>query len=104
LGKYFFQLFSYLFIYLKKRYIYIYFLQNVTETSDVKKRKNDIEAEVAAKKRKVEVDNGDDNDICIISNDDISHDNSEQKKSTLRKRKLSDVLDCMIVCDDDDDD
>lgn len=75
----------------------------MTETSDVgKKRKNDTEAEVATKRRKMDVDNGDDSDICIISNDDVPHDNScELKKSTLRKRKLSDDVDCLIVCDDD---
>lgn len=68
-----------------------------------KKRKNDTEDEVAAKRRKVEVDNGEDNDdICIISNDDASLDiSSELKKSTLRNRKLSDDTDCLIVCDDD---
>lgn len=76
----------------------------MTEVSPVsKKRKNDIEDEMAAKRRKVEVDNGEDNDdICIISNDDASLDNSsELKKSTLRNRKLSDDTDCLIVCDDD---
>lgn len=81
-------------------------MQNVTEISDVtKKRKNDTEDEVAAKKRKVEIDNGDDSDdICIISNDDAPHDNSsELKKLALRKRKLSDDIDCLIVCDDDND-
>lgn len=95
--------FDYLvYLYLLKN---MYFLQNVTETSDVtKKRKNNTEAEMAAKRRKMEVDNGDDgDDICIIS-DDVSHDNSsELKKSTLRKRKLSDDVDCLIVCDDDND-
>lgn len=76
----------------------------MTEVSPVsKKRKNDIEDEMAAKRRKVEVDNGEDNDdICIISNDDASLDNSSEfKKSTLRNRKLSDDTDCLIVCDDD---
>lgn len=76
----------------------------MTEISDVtKKRKTDTEDEVAAKRRKVEVDNGDDtDDICIISNDDVPHDNSSKlKKLTLRKRKLSDDIDCLIVCDDD---
>lgn len=78
----------------------------MTETLDVsKKRKNDTEDEVAAKRRKIEVDNGDDSDdICIISNDNVPHDNSfELKKLTLRKRKLSDDIDCVIVCDDDND-
>lgn len=76
------------------------------ETSEIaKKRKYETEAKVAAKKRKVEVDNGDDSDdICIISNDDVIHDNStELNKLTLRKRKLSDDGDCLIVCDDDND-
>lgn len=76
----------------------------MTEVSPVsKKRKNYIEDEMAAKRRKVEVDNGEDNDdICIISNDDASLDNSsELKKSTLRNRKLSDDTDCLIVYDDD---
>lgn len=70
-----------------------------------KKRKNDIEDEVATKRRKVEIDNGDDSDdICIISNDDAPHDNSsELKKLMLRNRKLSDDIDCMIICDDDND-
>ncbi|KAG5325054.1 SAE2 enzyme, partial [Acromyrmex heyeri] len=79
--------------------------QNVMETSEVaKKRKNETETEVAAKKRKMEVDNCDDSDdICIISND-VTHDNStELNKLTLRKRKLSDDGDCLIVCDDDND-
>lgn len=77
----------------------------MTETSDVaKKRKNDTEDEVVAKKRKVEVDNGNDSDdICIISNDALHDNTSELKKSTLRNRKLSDDIDCIIVCDDDND-
>lgn len=81
-------------------------MQNTTETSDAgKKRKNDTKVEVAAKKRKIDVDNGDDSDdICIINNDDVSHDNSaELKKSMSRKRKLSDDIDCLIVSDDDND-
>lgn len=69
-----------------------------------KKRKNDIEDEGVAKRRKVEVDNGDDSDdICIISNDDVSHDNLSELKKPTRKRKLSDDVDCLIVCDDDND-
>lgn len=78
----------------------------MTETLEVsKKRKNDTEDEVAAKRRKVEVDNGDDSDdICIINNDNVPRDNTpELKKLTLRKRKLSDDIDCVIVCDDDND-
>lgn len=70
-----------------------------------KKRKNDsadLETEVAAKKRKVEIDNNIDNDdICIIDNDNEFHDNlSELKKLNVRKRKLSEDTDCLIVCDD----
>ncbi|XP_071565776.1 SUMO-activating enzyme subunit 2 [Temnothorax nylanderi] len=77
--------------------------QNVTEMPDVaKKRKNDAEDEIAAKKRKVEIDNSDDSDdICIISNDTCHDNSSELKKSTLRKRRPSDDIDCLIVCDDD---
>lgn len=73
------------------------------ETPDVaKKRKNDAEDEIAAKKRKVEIDNGDDSDdICIISNDTCHDNSSKLKKLTLRKRKPSDDIDCLIVCDDD---
>ncbi|XP_012536941.1 SUMO-activating enzyme subunit 2 [Monomorium pharaonis] len=81
--------------------------QNMTETSDAtKKRKNEINVEVAAKRRKMDIDNGDDNDdICIINNDTVSHDNSaeELKKSTFKKRKLSDDVDCLIISDDDND-
>lgn len=80
-------------------------MQNVTDISDTaKKRKNDsAEPEIAAKKRKVEIDNNKDNndDICIIDNDDELHDNlPELKKTTPRKRKLSEDTDCLIVCDD----
>ncbi|KMQ96839.1 sumo-activating enzyme subunit 2 [Lasius niger] len=79
--------------------------QNVTEISDTaKKRKNDsAETEIATKKRKVEIDNNTDNndDICIIDNDDEPHDNLPKlKKSMPRKRKLSEDTDCLIVCDD----
>ncbi|XP_072763055.1 SUMO-activating enzyme subunit 2 [Anoplolepis gracilipes] len=81
--------------------------QNVTEISDTaKKRKNDsTETEIATKKRKVEIDNNIDNndDICIIDNDDEPYDNlPELKNSTSRKRKLSEDTDCLIVCDDTD--
>lgn len=82
----------------------IYFPQNVMETDVSKKRKNDTEDEGVVKRRKVEVDNGDSDDsddICIISNDDTSHDNSSELKKPTRKRKLSDDVDCLIVCDDD---
>lgn len=77
----------------------------MTDISDTaKKRKNDsAEPEIAAKKRKVEIDNNKDNndDICIIDNDDESHENlPELKKSTPRKRKFSEDTDCLIVCDD----
>ncbi|XP_070148784.1 SUMO-activating enzyme subunit 2 [Polyergus mexicanus] len=79
--------------------------QNVTDISDTaKKRKNDsAEPEIAAKKRKVEIDNNKNNndDIWIIDNDDESHENlPELKKSTPRKRKFSEDTDCLIVCDD----
>ncbi|KAL6260004.1 hypothetical protein P5V15_009911 [Pogonomyrmex californicus] len=77
--------------------------QNVIEILDTaKKRKNDTEVEVPTKKLKIEVDNNDDsNDVCIISNDNILHDNSsELKKSILTKRKFSDDNDCVIVSDD----
>lgn len=76
-------------------------LQNVTDTPDTtKKRKNvSIEEDGAVKKRRVEVD--DDNDICIIDNDDMLHDNSSKIKNlTPRKRKFSEDTDCLIVCDD----
>lgn len=81
-------------------------IQNVTEISDTaKKRKNDsadFETEVATKKRKVEIDNNIDNDdICIIDNDNELHDKlPELNKSSPRKRKLSEDTDCLIVCDD----
>ncbi|GAB1864157.1 SUMO-activating enzyme subunit [Camponotus japonicus] len=79
--------------------------QNVTEISDTaKKRKNDsadLETEVATKKRKVEIDNNIDNDdICIIDNDNELHNLPELKKPNPRKRKLSEDTDCLIVCDD----
>jgi len=77
----------------------------VTEISDTaKKRKNDsvdLETEVATKKRKVEIDNNIDNDdICIIDNDNELHNLPELKKPNPRKRKLSEDTDCLIVCDD----
>lgn len=74
------------------------FLQDVNETSD-KKRKHDSEDEVIAKRRKVEVGVDDSDDICIIDSDDVPH-SSELKKPTPRKRKASEDIDCLIVCDD----
>lgn len=77
----------------------------MTEISDTaKKRKNDsadLETEVATKKRKVEIDNNIDNDdICIIDNDNELYNLPELKKPNPRKRKLSEDTDCLIVCDD----
>ncbi|XP_012225113.1 SUMO-activating enzyme subunit 2 [Linepithema humile] len=75
--------------------------QNVSDTPDAsKKRKNVAIKDVAAKKRRVEVDNADDDDICVIDND-VHHDNSSKIKNlTLRKRKVSEDTDCLIVCED----
>lgn len=70
--------------------------------SDTKKRKNDATEDGAvAKKRKIEVNDADDGDICIIENNDVHHDTpSELKNSTSKKMKSSEDLDCLIVYDD----
>lgn len=74
------------------------------ETSDARKRRNDVsEDEVATKKRKVEVDSTEDldDDIIIIENNDTPHNTStELKKSMQKRRKSSESMDCLIVCDD----
>ncbi|XP_014474119.1 PREDICTED: SUMO-activating enzyme subunit 2 [Dinoponera quadriceps] len=74
------------------------------EVLDAKKRKNDaVDDGVSVKKRKVEVNDADDgDDICIIENNDVYHDNtaSKLKKSTPKKMKSSEDLDCLIVLDD----
>jgi len=64
----------------------------VADTPDATKKRKTVSTEdVAAKKRRVEVDNvDDDDDICVIDNDDVLHDNSSKIKNlTLRKRKFS---------------
>jgi hypothetical protein len=58
--------------------------------------------EVALKKRKIEAQMDDNEDICIIDNDEIPHVNLSglKKPSSLRKRKISEDIDCLIMCDD----
>ncbi|XP_025154610.1 SUMO-activating enzyme subunit 2 isoform X2 [Harpegnathos saltator] len=71
------------------------------EVSDTKKRKNDAtEDEVVPKKRKVEINNADDDDICIIESNDVHRISSELKQSIPKKMKSSEDLDCLIVYDD----
>lgn len=74
------------------------------EVLETKKRKTDsAENGVAVKRRKVKTDDADDSDdICIIENNDASsHDTStDLKKSTPKKRKPSDDVDCLILYDD----
>jgi len=58
--------------------------------------------EITLKKRKIEVQMDDNEDICIIDNDEIPHVNLSglKKSSSLRKRKISEDIDCLIMCDD----
>jgi len=69
---------------------------------DKKRKLNSVEDdEVTVKRRKMEVQMDDNEDICIIDNDEIPHVNSSGlKKSTSRKRKISEDIDCLIMCDD----
>lgn len=69
----------------------------------MKKRKKEAPEDGAiAKKRKMEVnDVDDDGDICIIENNDVHRDtSSELKKSAPKKMKSSEDSDCLIIYDD----
>lgn len=69
-----------------------------------KKRKTDATdvKDIAAKKRKLQIDNTNDNDtnnddICIIDNNDVSYCNSSELTKTRNLESSED--DCLIVCD-----
>ncbi|KAH0950810.1 hypothetical protein HN011_007493 [Eciton burchellii] len=77
--------------------------RDTNEIPDKKRKHNLVEDhEVALKKRKIEAQMDDNEDICIIDNDEIPHVNLSglKKPSSLRKRKISEDIDCLIMCDD----
>lgn len=73
----------------------------VVPSDAAKKRKIEIPDRIASpKKRKLEINDTDDNDIAIIENDTNTVSTADNNIKAKSKRKISEDDDCLIVHDD----